>query len=708
MIRFLAPALVLLLALPAVAEVHKLRLEDMGLARTLQRYHTGATLDLHFAGRKSEVPTAARLRLELDPAVAEGQVRQIEIRVNQEPVATIRPGKEPEHEVTIDPMLLSDRNLLSLRMIPMTDGPCGDVTQGLWSVVKGGTLEFEGTPLPLPNDLSILPLPFFDRGFDRSATIPVVFATPPSPGTVQAAALFAGAIGVDGGISVRFPVHVGELPDDHAIVFLDSAEGAAALGLPAPEGATLRMVDRPGEGATGHKLLVLAGRTQAELERAVRRFAADTAGLHGEVVLVEEQEMAPARQPYDAPRWARLDEALTFGRIADPAELVQSGTTGGSIPVRFRLPPDLFAWPSEWIDLDLDYRGTLPEGIAPPRLDVEMNGSFVGTLPVIDPMSAGPQHARLRIHRDVVRGYNEILVHVTWPEEARSCTAGASADGARIELLPTSTLHVHELPHFARMPDVAGFVDDGFPFTRLADLSETAFILPAEPKPQEIATVLSVVAHFGAITGVPGGRLTVLGAEEVPRQLDKDLILVGTVEDHALLRRWSARFPLAFTGAGPRLQLPEQANPILSLLAGRPEARDLERARPVLVRAAHPAAVMAMESPLAKSRTVVAVTAGTLEDLPGVAEMRGFAESRTRVGDLLLLDQGQRWAFRIGPTWNQGKIDRFTEIRWFLGNHWIALVPMLLVGALACAWMMRGSLERRAARRLAPSSEAPA
>ncbi|WP_373048360.1 cellulose biosynthesis cyclic di-GMP-binding regulatory protein BcsB [Vulgatibacter sp.] len=707
MIRVVVATCLLLLALPAAAATHETSLSDLGLTPTVQRYHVKPALELPFASRSDEVLTEAQLQLTLDPGAAASEVRSIEVRINQEPVATLRPGEKTEYAIAIDPKLVGDRNVLSLQLVPVQEGACGEVLPGTWRIVGSGRVITRGSPLPLPNDLSILPLPFFDRGYDRAATIPVVFPEAPTPERVRLAAIYAGGVGVDSGLAVDFPVHVGELPPSHAVVLIDSPAGAAWLGLPEPQGPAVRITDSPFQPEALHKLLVLEGRTPAELELVVRRLAAGTGALTGEVAFLEAAPPAKLRKPYDAPRWVAADEPLTFGRLAKADALVHEGTGGGSIPLRFRLPPDLFIWPSEWVDLDLLWTGTVPLGVEAPRLDVELNGQYVATLAPLDPGNPGAMRQRIRVHRDTLRGYNELFVHVTWPEEVGSCGNAGDGKDAEIRLLPDSTFRVDTLRHFARMPDVASFVHDGYPFTRMADLSETAVVLPSEPEPEEISTVLSLLAHFGAITGEPGSRITVLSPEAVEADLDKDLILVGLSEDHTLLRRWAGRFPLVFGASRPVLQIPDQTDPFLALLAGRPAQRELERARPIVSRVQEAAAVMAMESPLAEGRTVVAVTAAQLSALPGVPEMRGYAQSRTREGDLLLLGSGQRWTWRIGPTWHRGGIDDWTRLRWFLAHHWLALVPFLVLGAAAVAWPLRGSLQRRAEARLAGTSLEP-
>src|SRR5208337_1273685 len=65
--------------------------------------------------------------------------------------------------------------------------------------------------------------------------------------------------------------------------------------------------------------------------------------------------------------------------------------------------------------------------------------------------------------------------------------------------------------HYAPLPNLELFANAGFPFTRLADLSETTVVLPSAPSEQEIETFVTLMGHFSRQTGFPALRVTVAG-----------------------------------------------------------------------------------------------------------------------------------------------------------------------------------------------------
>jgi hypothetical protein len=252
---------------------------------------------------------------------------------------------------------------------------------------------------------------------------------------------------------------------------------------------------------------------------------------------------------------------------------------------------------------------------------------------------------------------------------------------------------VEGLSHFASLPDVSAFAFDGFPFTRVPDLGETALVLPERPTPAELSMALSVFGQLAQITGRVGTRASFPAPTETPR--DKDVLAIGTAEDNALVARWAPGLPFALQGKSARVQ--RSLRP-LDLLGGPEPQQEAGRASDLLARAGDVAAIASAESPVSPGRTAVVIT-GTR--LPRFADFLGYAQSRGRGGDLLVLAGGERAMFRIGGSFGRGELDAWTRARWFLATHWLALPPLILAGALALAAQGRRLLARRMRARLA-------
>src|SRR5438128_1068953 len=383
-----------------------------------------------------------------------------------------------------------------------------------------------------------------------------------------------------------------------------------------------------------------------------------------------------------SPRWLRA---------GSPSMLrFRSRSMRGS--ARFRVAPDLWIWPAEFVVLDLGYSERIPRGAIPPRLDVEINGYYLATLPRAAP--GKPQRVRLRIPREHMRGFNQLLVHVHYPDPDPCAAAPVwtSGEPPRVEIAGDSVLHVEDLSHFSNLPDVSAFAFDGFPFTRVPDLGDTAVVLPERPSPAELSMALSVLGQLAQITGRVGTRATFPPSSEMPR--DHDVLAIGTPDDNALISRWSVALPIALQGKSARVQRTFRP---LDLLGGPEPLLDAQRAGDLLSRSADVAAIAAIESPVSPGRVAVVIT-GTA--MPRFADFLGYAQSRGRGGDLLMLTNGERAMFRIGGAFGRGELDAWTRARWFLATHWLALPPVLLVGAVLLAAHGRRFLARRMRARL--------
>ena len=658
------------------------RYVELGPTRA-QRDSNAAALDFPFTARADEELTGAAVRVSFSTPV-EG----VEVLVNDERVAFLAGESAPARDIPVPRTLLADRNTLSLRLRDR-EGRCVARQSG-WTSLRSVGVVLTSNPVPLPDELALLPLPFFDRGYDASATVPVVLPHAPSRAEVRLASLLASWFAVDAPIPLGFEAHVGELPDSRAIVLLSGPDDAAALGLDPPGGPSIRMMDHPLHPHSNVKLLVIGGRNRDELRDAVESLASRTPKLAGKEVALKQASPQPPAAPDSAPRWVPSDRPVPFSRYPGNAVLVHEGSTPATLSVRFRVPPDLWIWPAEFVLLELGYSERIPRGTAAPRLDVEMNGYFLSTLP----RAHGTERVRLRIPREHMRGFNQLFVHVRYPDPD-PCAAPAAAQGGeppRVEIAGDSVLHIENLGHFVPLPDVSAFAFDGVPFTRVPDLGETAVILPDAPAPAELSMAMSVLGQLAQITGRVGTMAAFVAASENPA--DKDVLAIGTAEDNPLIARWTASLPLAFHGKSARVQ--RTTEPI-DLLGGPEPLLDAQRAEEMVSRAGDLAAIEGGESPVSPGRAAIVIT-GT--SIPPFSAFLGYAQSRGRAGDLLLLANGERALFRIGAAFGKGRLDGWTRARWFLSTHWLVLPPLALAGALLLAAHARRALARRMRARL--------
>jgi cellulose synthase (UDP-forming) len=444
---------------------------------------------------------------------------------------------------------------------------------------------------------------------------------------------------------------------------------------------------------------VLEAPDDRSLVGVARDFALAEGPLRGPLHRVTEPPLPPETPRYHAPRWARPGAPLRLFDVAEEGALSHTGPGAGTLQVRFRIPPDLFPWPREVVPLELTYGQTTPPGQPAPSLAAELNGQWLGTLP--PPGPDGLRTEVLMLRRELLRGYNELYFHVD-PSAGEIC-GPSDEEAARTFVDGRSSLHIEATPLFAPMPDVGKLVDDGFPFTRRADLGETVLVLPDPPSPEDLAAALSMTAHFAAVTGQVGARVRAMSPAEVTRagELDADLLVVGASGLQPLLARWASRLPLDATTPG-RLTVrglsPWAA--IDAVMRGRNPIEEAERAEAALGRPGTTSVLMQVESPLHRERVAVFVTAPVRRDLPSLGDLLGHAESRYPDSDLLVRGDHRLTMHRLGAGFHTGSLEGIDEVRWALASRFVVLVPCSILGALLMAFAMGRSIRVREQRRL--------
>lgn len=158
---------------------------------------------LEFGVRSDEVVTQATLNLEFTPSPSLTPIEsQLKIYLNDElmnvmAITREQLGKSNRIQLSIDPRYITDFNRLRLVFIGHYQGVCENPTNSaLWlNIGKASSLDLRYQSLPLKNDLSHFPEPFFDTRDSQALTLPIVFAAAPNVEQQKAAAILASWFG---------------------------------------------------------------------------------------------------------------------------------------------------------------------------------------------------------------------------------------------------------------------------------------------------------------------------------------------------------------------------------------------------------------------------------------------------------------------------------------------------------------------------------
>ncbi len=267
-------------------------------------------------------------------------------------------------------------------------------------------------------------------------------------------------------------------------------------------------------------------------------------------------------------------------------------------------------------------------------------------------------------------------------------------------MLPISNLNLDGIPHFVVMPRLELFANSGFPFTRLADLAETAVVLPDTPDADQIETYLESLAFFGARTGYPGLRVTVLSPAQAVGMKHKDLLVFTGVGRADLPAAWENSAALQWQQDRPRLS---QNKSLLNMLPWLRSTRERAKLEGELNAGPLPDVVLQEFISPADPHRVIAViqTEAKPEGSPLHVIFAGEPGVAAIFGDISLYRDGWFHSFEVQSTsYYLGQLSWHDDFDFWVGRHFLIVPAILVIFALILAAAVDAWLDRRAKWRL--------
>ena len=683
---------------PPKQRVVSFSFKQMGAWSAIKLRGVDGSQTLSFPIRADEVVVAAKLRIAYDysPALIP-ELSHLKITLNER-FATVLPlpkdkGVGNTRDIEIDPRWFFDVNFLRFKLIGHYTRDCEDpFHSSLWLTLSDlGRLELTLAPVATVNDLKTLPAPFLDRRDNAAVTLPFVFSNNPSFGTLRAAGILASWFGLQAGArGAQFPVLLNNLPESNAVVFLQG--GKTFDGVKGTGSSTVSIQPHP--NIPQAKLLVISGSNDEDLARAARAVALFASTLSGPTVTVSKEAPTAPRKPYDAPAWIPVDRPVRFGEIARPEELRTQGYFPEVIRLNYRVSPDLFSWRTAGVPLKLKYRATRLPGHRSSSLNIGINSNFVRALAVNDSyrVNSDPEYVKdktslreelLFVPPYGVSGRDQLQFSYYFDFVKEGQCRNMPPDNLQGTIDPESTLDFSDFPHYVALPNLAYFSNIGFPFTRMADLSETAVVLPDSPNAEELSLYLTLMGRMGEATAYPVLRHALIGASDIEKMATRDLLVIGSAKSQSLMTKWADRLPMVQNSGDRYVREPDAVwRPTY-----RWEQEDIQGApKPkgglTLTGVGNLATLMAFESPMESTRSVVFLYADKASDLRKLADVLTDPERTPSLqGDFAVVDDKTVSHAKVSQTYYLGSLPWLNKLRWFFSDQ-----PLLvaLLGGLIC------------------------
>lgn len=662
-----------------------------------------------------------RLQLDLayrrSPALIE-QLSHLNILLNGEVVSTISLS-EPRHDedgwnsvkADLPTQLLQPYNQLAIQLIAHYTLRCEDpVHPDLWADIgKQSRLIFDVEPLVLPDELGLLPSPFFDPRDVRRLNLPIVISGV-TDARLEAAGVLASWFGAMAGYrGAHFPVSTDTLPEHGNAVFIGrAADGVAGMNLPEPVGPTVTIRPNPND-PTG-KMLIVTGRNDEEIMSAAKALALGAQTLSGATAQLNKLQVEP-RQPYDAPNWLPTNRPVTLGELLPVDDLTRRGRAAPPISINLNLPPDLSNWRIKTVPIKLRYQQSTTSDDDEGALNVSVNHTHIARFPLADRMKTGQQwmsgdlsaiqrtvHVPLDKLGSLASMQFQFGYRVPPQEECRN----SLLDSRRSAIDPESTIDLSGIPHHIAMPDLAAFSTSGFPFTRMADLSETIAIVPAQSGPSEYGALLTLLGRAGRVTGYPATGIKVKHGAEAADLVGKDILLIESGKPSPLLTQWADRLPQAERSDNQAAAVSGwKPGDIITRLSNLLGTRTHPSPTAVSARSS-PAYFAGFESPVSSSRSVIVARGKDGQQLLSAVELLidNEAQAQRVQGGLSIVYDNRVESVSKGRTYYVGNLGFYQTTLWFFGRYPLALIAVYLLGALLAGAVFYSILHARARQRL--------
>ena len=677
-----------------------------------------------------EVITNARLNLSLRVSAAlAARNTSLQLMLNGQPLGTLPLGASDsdvsDYQLDIPAAMVVSSNNLSFKINDADKLLCEkeSAQQYQVTILPKTTLSLEGQQLNIGTSLRNFPRPFIDVQRMTPASVTFGFAANVSPDSVSAAALVASWLGIQSDYrGIRFPVVRGDLPEHNGILIGHPGDKIGSVTLPAARGPLLQVIDNPNNPV--YKLLLVVGADDAQLRQAANRLTTQPLATDASSLNVPPQPIG-TRKPYDAPRWINTSRPV---RLSELLRKDQSLTTTGiwhdALRVNFRAAPDLFLWDGDAIPVNLHYRFPSESWIDENNsfLNVTLNGTFLRNLTVnkvglLESAwhrlggDARQEQYTLKLEPYLIYGDNQLALYFNIKPKADAPCGVLLNNNIKSRIEEDSWIDLSHTRHFTMLPNLSYFVGASFPFSRLADFSQTTLLLPEAPGDAEIATLLDMAARAGNATGVPLVQNQVLfglpnGGTNLTRLQHSDVLAVSTMQHSVFTQQMLAGTAYQTSGNTLGVKEPTTVDKLRGWLTGDWSRQQLDADRYFSSNEAWRGFV-SYRSPWSADRLVVMTVATSDQQLLRLHDDLNSARINAGIrGDTAIItDENGIRSFRVGPQFPSGEMPWYMMVVWYANQHSVLMaLAALLLSALigSAAWVM---LKRHAWRRLHPQDD---
>jgi hypothetical protein len=703
--------------------------------------------------RSDEIALGVKLKLQFYFSKYLLDNSELEILVNDQSVKKIKLDGARGNQLTTDEIeipyqILTANNLITYKFLGHYTNNCEDPRDPRLWLVLGNKSQFDFTTsqFATQNDLSAFPVPFIDPDQQAPSVIPFVFAGSPDKNTLEAAGILSSFMGASGyQQKIKFKSVFNKIPaTGNAIIFVSDPEYLINLNFKkiSPE-PSLAIIDNPFDKLG--KLLLVMGSNGSAHKTSVLNLIDKKRLLTGDYIQLNDGvPKFPKRVPYDAPAWVQTNKPIKISDISgaptgDNLKVANYGST--VIPLDLPLPPDLYHIKgSTGIKVDLKFAFSLPDstkgesaslGISDDQrfvrdftLTSQENSPF-GRLKSyfnnklayyinLGKSSADSDESESRVDQvkekrikfevPIFPNQSDLKLRAffnyKYPQDLE-CVASTPIPLTQKMLLPSSSIDVSHVSHFIEMPNLSVFAQKGFPFTRLADLSETGVILNKNFNEQSISTYLTMMGFLGSKTHYPALKVQVALDDQINELRNKDLLIIDENNSSKVLRNWS----IPADQNSYSLSLSKMTEKLFNKLGSMFDSKTVEVEESAVTSGDTNAGlgkIIGFESPLKSHKSVVLLKGTSDFDFENIQNaLLSPADFKNPIeGTNALIYDDKINTFDHGDYYDVGSLNFIEFIYWTLVKFPILFILVGILSVIAVAMIIFSTLKAKAPDRI--------
>jgi hypothetical protein len=727
-------------------------LKEIGTTNPVLLQGLDARYDHLLNVRSDEIALGVKLKLQFYFSKYLLDNSELEVLVNDQTVKKIKldgaQGNQlTTEEIEIPYQILTANNLITYKFQGHYSNNCEDPRDSRLWFVLGNKSQFELTTsqFATQSDLSAFPVPFIDPDQQAQSVIPFVFAGSPDKNTLEAAGILSSFMGATGyQQKIKFKSVFNKIPTSgNAIIFVSDPEYLVNLNFkkinPEP---SLAIIDNPFD-KLGKLLLVMGSNGNAH-KTSVLNLIDKKRLINGDYIQLNDGVPKFAKRvPYDAPAWVQTDKPIKISDISgapkgDNLKVTSYGST--VIPLDLPLPPDLYHIKgSTGIKVDLKFAFSLPDstkgesaslGISDDQRFVRdftltsQENSLFGQLKnyfnnklayyinfgksssdLDESESRLDQVKDKRVKFEVPIFPNQsdlklrAFFNYKYPQDLE-CVASTPIPLTQKMLLPSSSIDVSHVSHFIEMPNLSVFAQKGFPFTRLADLSDTGVILNKNFNEQSISTYLTTMGFLGSKTHYPAIKVQVALDDQINELRNKDLLIIDENNSSKILKNWS----IPADQNSYSLTLSKMTQKLFNRLISMFENSPVEVDEPVKSTETNAGLgkIIGFESPLKSHKSVVLLKGATDFDFENIQNaLLNPADYKNPIqGTNALIYDDKISTFDHGDYYDVGSLNFIEFIYWTLVKFPILFILFGILSIIALTMILFSTLKAKAPDRI--------